>query len=92
MHLQFLLPFQLIAEGSEDKKEREYASNILPLRSQGNFLLCSIVLGNTICNTLVTLLINDMCESINDYFVYVRQIRGLFVFRISIMKHSQSIL
>uniref|UniRef100_A0A1I8ELK4 CNNM transmembrane domain-containing protein n=2 Tax=Wuchereria bancrofti TaxID=6293 RepID=A0A1I8ELK4_WUCBA len=62
---------KLIAEGSEDKKEREYASNILPLRSQGNFLLCSIVLGNTICNTLVTLLISDLCESINEYFVYI---------------------
>ncbi|CAG9532337.1 unnamed protein product [Cercopithifilaria johnstoni] len=55
---------KLIAQGSEDKKEREYASNILPLRARGNFLLCSIVLGNAICNTLVTLLISDLCESI----------------------------
>ncbi|KAL4002287.1 hypothetical protein ACH3XW_2835 [Acanthocheilonema viteae] len=59
---------KLIAEGSEDKKEREYASNILPLRAHGNFLLCAIVLGNTACNTLVTLLISDMCESVKDYF------------------------
>ncbi|EFO18320.2 hypothetical protein LOAG_10176 [Loa loa] len=55
---------KLIAEGSEDKKEREYASNILPLRAHGNFLLCSIVLGNTTCNILVTLLISDISESI----------------------------
>ncbi|MCP9259140.1 hypothetical protein DINM_002108 [Dirofilaria immitis] len=60
---------KLIAEGSEDKKEREYASNILPLRAQGNFLLCSIVLGNTICNIVITLLISDLCESIDEYFV-----------------------
>uniref|UniRef100_A0A915PGK3 CNNM transmembrane domain-containing protein n=1 Tax=Setaria digitata TaxID=48799 RepID=A0A915PGK3_9BILA len=62
---------KLIAEGSEDKKEREYASNILPLRTHGNFLLCSIVLGNTICNTVITLLISDMCESIDKYSVNV---------------------
>lgn len=82
MHLQFPLPlcFQLIAEGSEDKKEREYASNILPLRIHGNFLLCSIVLGNTICNTLITLLISDMYESVDEYFINVRQIHELRVF------------
>ncbi|VDN03535.1 unnamed protein product [Thelazia callipaeda] len=60
---------KLIAEGSDDKNEREYASNILPLRVRGNFLLCSIVLGNTVCNTTVTLLISDMCEMVDEFYI-----------------------
>lgn len=62
---------KLIAEGSEDKQERTYASNILPLRARGNFLLCSIVLGNTMCNIAVTLLISDLCKSIDNYYLNI---------------------
>uniref|UniRef100_A0A8R1TZN2 CNNM transmembrane domain-containing protein n=1 Tax=Onchocerca volvulus TaxID=6282 RepID=A0A8R1TZN2_ONCVO len=62
---------KLIAKGSDDKKEREYASNILPLRARGNFLLCSIVLGNTICNIMVTLLISDIFKSVDEYYVNI---------------------
>ncbi|VDN38256.1 unnamed protein product [Gongylonema pulchrum] len=64
----------MIAQGSEDKRERKYASDILPLRSQGNFLLCSIVFGNTMCNIIVTLLISDLCESIENYYANVCQL------------------
>ncbi|VDP12725.1 unnamed protein product [Onchocerca flexuosa] len=62
---------KLIAKGSDDKKEREYASNILPLRARGNFLLCSIVLGNTICNIVVTLLISDIFKLVDEYYVNI---------------------
>uniref|UniRef100_F1L0R6 Metal transporter CNNM2 n=1 Tax=Ascaris suum TaxID=6253 RepID=F1L0R6_ASCSU len=55
----------LISEGSEDINERQYAANILPLRQNGNFLLCSIVLGNTFTNCITTLLINDLCKNVN---------------------------
>ncbi|KHN75882.1 Metal transporter CNNM2 [Toxocara canis] len=56
---------QLISEGSEDVNERQYATNILPLRENGNFLLCSIVFGNTFTNCITTLLINDLSKNVN---------------------------
>ena len=36
--------------GSED--EKRWASKIYPLRKQGNLLLCSVLLGNVLVNTV----------------------------------------
>ncbi|RCN36721.1 hypothetical protein ANCCAN_17388 [Ancylostoma caninum] len=41
-----------IKEYDENPKTRRYAANIIPIRENGNFMLCTIVLGNTICNAI----------------------------------------
>lgn len=44
--------------------EQMYASKIYPLRSRGNFLLCSILLGNVLVNAVSTLILGDMVSGI----------------------------
>lgn len=44
--------------------EQSYASKIYPLRKRGNFLLCSILLGNVLVNAVSTLILGDMVSGI----------------------------
>ncbi len=45
-------------------KEQSYAAKIYPLRKRGNFLLCTILLGNVLVNSVSTLLLGDMLSGI----------------------------
>ena len=45
-------------------KEQTFATNIYPLRKRGNFLLCTILLGNVLVNAVSTLLLGDMVSGI----------------------------
>ena len=38
----------------------EFLGKIFPLRKRGNFLLCSILLGNVMVNAVSTLILGDM--------------------------------
>ena len=42
------------------KNERKYASKIAPIRQTGNFLLCSLLLGNVLVNNSLTLLLDSL--------------------------------
>lgn len=50
----------MIIGGSSDANEVRWAKRILPLRSTGNLLLCTLLLGNTLVNALIAILLADM--------------------------------
>uniref|UniRef100_A0A061QYX0 Metal transporter CNNM n=1 Tax=Tetraselmis sp. GSL018 TaxID=582737 RepID=A0A061QYX0_9CHLO len=43
-----------------DTKERHYASLIYPLRCRGNLLLCTLLIGNTIVNSFLSILLASL--------------------------------
>ena len=45
----------VLAEGGEEQ-ERKWARAILPIRERGNLLLCTLLLGNTLVNSLLSIL------------------------------------
>lgn len=45
-------------------KERRYAAKIQPVRDHGNFLLCSILLGNVLVNSTFTILLDSLSSGL----------------------------
>ncbi|KAJ6633528.1 Unextended protein, partial [Pseudolycoriella hygida] len=45
-------------------KERRYAAKIQPVRDHGNFLLCSILLGNVLVNSTFTIILDSMSSGL----------------------------
>lgn len=58
-----LVSLEILAEGGDDE-EREYAKKIIPVRERGNLLLCTLLLGNTMVNALVAILMADLTDGI----------------------------
>ncbi|EIE23075.1 DUF21-domain-containing protein, partial [Coccomyxa subellipsoidea C-169] len=50
---------RILVEGG-DAKERSHAQKILPVREQGNQLLCTLLLGNVIINSALSILLADL--------------------------------
>lgn len=55
---------QIIIDGSPDPKEVKCAKRILPIRQRGNLLLCTLLLGNTLVNALIAVLLADLTSGI----------------------------
>jgi metal transporter CNNM len=54
---------EIIAEGG-DTDEREYAKTIIPVRKNGNLLLCTLLLGNTAVNSLISILMASVTTGV----------------------------
>ncbi|XP_039906882.1 metal transporter CNNM4 isoform X1 [Simochromis diagramma] len=62
--LMALDPMELrIVQNCGTEKEKKYARKIEPIRRKGNYLLCSLLLGNVLVNTTLTILLDDLTKS-----------------------------
>ncbi|CAL8097788.1 unnamed protein product [Calicophoron daubneyi] len=52
-----------IIESAGSPKEKGYAKAIRPVREKGNLLLCTLLLGNVLVNTSLTILMDDLTGS-----------------------------
>ncbi|KAK3595841.1 hypothetical protein CHS0354_014663 [Potamilus streckersoni] len=53
-----------IIEKCGSPNEKKYAKAIAPLRKRGNFLLCTLLLGNVLVNNTLTVLLDDITNGI----------------------------
>ncbi|XP_074973525.1 metal transporter CNNM4 [Phalacrocorax aristotelis] len=62
--LMALDPMELrIVQNCGTDKEKRYARKIEPIRRKGNYLLCSLLLGNVLVNTTLTIFLDDLIGS-----------------------------
>ncbi|RWS25255.1 metal transporter CNNM4-like protein [Leptotrombidium deliense] len=52
----------LALKGNED--QRRHAQTILPVRRHGNYLLCSLLLGNVLINAILTIQLDEMFSGV----------------------------
>ena len=58
-----MVSLEILAEGG-DEEEKEYAKKIIPIRAKGNLLLCTLLLGNTMVNALIAILMADLTDGL----------------------------
>jgi metal transporter CNNM len=62
-----LTGLEIIMEG-DDPKSAAYARKIYPIRKRGNLLLCTLLLGNTAVNSLLSILLAGYAGGIVGFF------------------------
>ncbi|KAK6178074.1 hypothetical protein SNE40_012906 [Patella caerulea] len=67
---------QIIQKCGSDN-EKKYAKIIEPLRSRGNFLLCTLLLGNVLVNNTLTILLDDLS---NGLLAIIMSTMGIVIF------------
>lgn len=54
----------LVIQEAGTENDRKYAKRIYPVRKHGNFLLCTILLGNVLVNSTTTMLLDTLISGI----------------------------
>lgn len=58
-----------IVIGGDDPQLAKYASAILPVRENGNLLLCTLLLGNVAVNSLLSIIMADMTSGVMGFLI-----------------------
>lgn len=66
-----------IIEKCGSKNEKCYAKKISPVRKRGNFLLCTLLLGNVLVNNTLTILLDDLS---NGLYAVIGATLGIVIF------------
>ena len=53
-----------IVQNTGSDIEKDYANKIAPIRAHGNFLLCSLLLGNVLVNNTLTILLDILTSGL----------------------------
>ena len=67
-----------IYENTGSDKEKGFARAITPVRNHGNYLLCTLLLGNVLVNSSLTILLDDLTSGI---IAVVGSTMGIVIFR-----------
>jgi len=68
-----------IVQNTGTDREKGYATAIMPIRAMGNFLLCSILLGNVLVNNTMTILL-DVLTGGGGTIAVIASTLGIVVF------------